>query len=79
LLDGTPEYCTTMVMNWPARIGRAGVTTSSWSPSRANVAARLLTRTDAVSSTKSRLNRDRSWVARARMVVVPVSRSLSGR
>nr|WP_307871964.1 hypothetical protein [Actinoplanes palleronii] len=54
------------------------MTTSSWSPWRANVAGRLLTWIDDTSRTKSRLNRLRSWVAPARMVVVPVSLSVAG-
>jgi hypothetical protein len=45
---------------------------------RANVAGRLFTRIDAVSSTKSRLNWLRSWLAVARMVVAPVSLSVAG-
>jgi hypothetical protein len=30
--DGTSSYCTTIVSGCPVATGRAGVTTSSWSP-----------------------------------------------
>jgi hypothetical protein len=75
---GTPSYCTTIVRNWLRLMVRGGVTTSSWSPWRTNDADQPFTRTDEVGRMKSRLNRLRSWVARARIVVVPVSRSVSG-
>lgn len=76
--DGTPAYLTTTVSCWPFVSGRAGVITSSWSPARANPATHPFTRTDSTSRAKSRLNRDRSFVAVARIVVVPLSRSVAG-
>jgi len=39
-VEGTPEYCTTTVIDSPWRNDRAGVTTSSWSPVRANPATK---------------------------------------
>src|SRR4051794_8321454 len=60
LVEGTPEYCTTTVMAPPSVTGRAGVTTSSWSPFRVYAAGRLFTSTEDTSSTKSRLKLLRS-------------------
>ena len=67
-----------MVSCWPRVTVRAGVTTSSCAPAVLVLAAQPLTRTDSTSSRKSRLNVERSCVAVARMVVVPVSRSVAG-
>jgi len=78
-VDGIPLYCTTIVNSWLATIGRAGMITSSCGPSRVKPARNPLTRTDVTVSAKSRLSRVRSAVARARIVVVPVSSSVSGR
>jgi hypothetical protein len=63
----------------PFASGRFGVISSSCSPEVVNDAFAPFTRTSPTSSRKSRLNRDRSSVVRARIVAVPSSRSLSGR
>jgi hypothetical protein len=59
-------------------IVRVGMTTSSWAPWRVNGASQPLTRIDVGLSAKSRLNCERSAVAFARIVVVPLNRSVSG-
>jgi hypothetical protein len=64
-------------MSRPLAISYAGVTVSS-PPSVAKVAGSLFTRTEETFSRKSRLNVDRLSVVRARIVVVPDSRSVAG-
>ena len=55
-----------------------GVTVSSWSV-RDQLAERPLTLIErTVSPTKSRLKRDRFWVALAEIVAIPTSRSVAG-
>ena len=55
-----------------------GVTVSSWSV-RDQLAERPLTLIErTVSPTKSRLKRDRFWVALAEIVATPASRSVAG-
>ena len=64
-------------MSAPFCSGAFGVTVSS--PALVtNAAGALFTRTEDTFSRKSRLKRDRSFVARAWIVVVPDSRSVVG-
>ena len=73
-MAGTPAYLTDM-RNWvPLATGLAGLIRSSWSPVDRTWARRPLTVTDRTGSRKSRLKRDRSWVARTSSLVRPASR-----
>ena len=71
---GTPAYRTTTRNCCPGVSGEGGVMRSSWSPDCWNFALRPSTLTELTSRTKSRLNRDSSWVARTSSRVRPASR-----
>ncbi len=76
--EGTPLYRTTTVAFSPSASGLAGVMLSSCAPEVAKRAFLPSTRTSLTSSAKSRLKRDRSWVAVASRVAVPLSSSVFG-